>query len=52
MLDLLAAFLVILGIALQLGSIFGGLNDKEKIGAFVAGFFLEGVAGSLFFFMD
>jgi hypothetical protein len=38
-----------IGIALQIGGIFGDLNDKETIGAFVVGFFLEGIAGWLFF---
>ena len=49
MLNLLLSFLLIIGITLQIGGALGGLKDKEKIGAFVAGFFLQAIAGAGFY---
>lgn len=52
MINLLMAFLLIIGIILQIGCALGGLKNKEKFGAFVVGFFLEASAGLLFYALN
>ena len=48
--NLLLAFLILIGIALQVGGAIGKLSSKEKAGAIIAGFFLEAIGGAFLYF--
>ena len=50
--ELLFGALLFIGIVLQLGGAFGGLKDKEKVGAFFIGFVFVAIGGVYFFYFN